>query len=83
VASWKGSIWVAGSDAGLLRLVGKKNRLEVVKPNIDASALDARQDLLIACPGKVSGTSDGKNFESMGDESFLAERGTEPPMWES
>ncbi|HET6982994.1 MAG TPA: hypothetical protein VFI53_12685 [Myxococcaceae bacterium] len=83
VASWKGSIWVAGSEAGLLRLAGKKNRLEVVKPNLDASALDSRKDLLIACPGVVAGTSDGKKFEAVGDETFLEERGSERPMWES
>ncbi len=82
VASWKGSIWVAGGEAGLLRLVGKKNRLEVVKPNIDGSALDAREDLLIACPGIIAGTPDGKDYDGVGDPTFLENRGSKPPMWE-
>ena len=66
VAKFEGSVWIAGTRSGLLRLVGHGAELEVVKPNLKASSLDARGELLLACPDKVAGTANGKDFFSNG-----------------
>ena len=82
VARWQGDLWVAGGDAGLLRLVDKTQELEVVKPTADATTFDARQSLLMVCQGMVAATADGKRFQSVGSGSFLRFRSKFPPMWE-
>ncbi|NOU29626.1 MAG: hypothetical protein HOO96_17110 [Polyangiaceae bacterium] len=66
VAKFEGSVWVAGMRSGLLRLVGNTAELEVVKPQLKANSLDARGELLLACPDKVAGTANGKDFFSNG-----------------
>lgn len=82
VARWKGNVWVAGGEAGLLRLSGKGSKLEVVKPNVDATALDARQHLLAACPGMVVSTADGKSFEAIGKDGLIEFRNNDTPLWD-
>jgi hypothetical protein len=81
-ARWNGSVWVAGGEAGLLRLSGKGNTLEVVKPNVDATALDAREHLMAACPGMIVGTADGKRFEAIGKDGLLKFRHNDSPLWD-
>jgi hypothetical protein len=61
VVKWKGDVWVAtGGDEGLSQL--KDGKLVSVKPNIKATQIDARGDLLITCPDKIANSSDGKKF---------------------
>jgi hypothetical protein len=82
VARWNGDLWVAGGDAGLLKLRGKGRKLEVVKPNLDAGSLDTRDELIMSCMGKISGTPDGKDFTSRGRLEFIEFRKDDPPIWE-
>jgi hypothetical protein len=82
VTRWKGNVWVAGGDAGLLRLSGKGKKLEVVKPNVDAVSLDGREHLLAACPGMIVGTADGKSFEAIGKDGLLEFRNNDSPLWD-
>jgi hypothetical protein len=82
VARWKGSVWVAGGEGGVLRISGRGNKLEVVKPNIDATAFDARADLLAACPGFVGGTADGKSWTGVAEDSLMNRRKNDSPLWE-
>ena len=74
---------MAGGDAGLLRLVERTQQLEVVKPNVDTTQFDSRENLLMACQGMVVSTADGKKFQSVGSGSFLRFRSRSPPMWET
>jgi hypothetical protein len=60
VAKWKGEVWVAAEAAGLLKLSG--SMLVPVKPNIKATALDARGDLLVSSRTAVAGTTDGAAY---------------------
>jgi hypothetical protein len=70
VAKWKGELWVAGGPAGLLRRVGATSRLEAVKPNLRATALDARGELVVTCDDMIAGTADGQGFWAIGDGSL-------------
>ncbi len=51
----EGDLWVAGGDAGLLKLAGKGRKLEVVKPNLDAGSFDTRAEFLMSCMGNSPG----------------------------
>jgi hypothetical protein len=73
VAKWHDDLWIAGGQAGLLRLVPSTFDLEVVKPNLRATAFDARQDLVITCDGVIFGTTDGASFSGTA-RGFLAGR---------
>ena len=60
VAKWKGEVWVAAEDRGILKLAGPN--LVPVKPNIKATGFDARGDLLVSSRAAVAGTADGTAY---------------------
>jgi hypothetical protein len=57
IAKWKGEVWVAAEEQGVMKLAAPK--LVSMKPNIKATGLDARGDLLVSSPAAVAGTADG------------------------
>jgi hypothetical protein len=81
VAKFKGEVWVAGGDDGLLRLKSTTNELECIKPNIHAKSFDTRGNLLITTKDFVAQTADGVKFQSRGREVFQQVRGAFPPLW--
>lgn len=66
VAWWGDALWVGARQWGLLRRVGRSNALEVVKPKLWATSLDAREQLLITTPRAVVSTSDGEGYLGAG-----------------
>lgn len=60
IARWRDRVWIAAGPAGLGELVD--GALVIVKPNILAETLDARDELLIGAPTMVVGSSDGVRF---------------------
>jgi len=82
VAKYKGEVWAAGGEQGLLRLKGKTKKLECIKPNVEATAFDARNKLLITTNEILVETDDGANFKGVGRDALRKFRENEPPMWE-
>ena len=72
VAKFKGELWIGAGELGLLRRHGNTRRLVKAKANIHAHEFEAREQLVMSCPGKICGTEDGKDFSSV-CEGFLAE----------
>lgn len=71
VAKWKGDLWLGGEDAGLLKLSAKARKIKVVKPNIKARYLDARESLLMVDEEDAVVSEDGKAFlGTLGTEGF-------------
>jgi hypothetical protein len=68
VAKWQGELYVGAGPLGLFRRQGASNVLDHIKPNICATSLDARVELVITCDNRVSGTDDGQNFRSSGTD---------------
>jgi hypothetical protein len=66
VAWWGDALWVGARQWGLLRRVGRSANLEVVKPNLWATALEARTNLLITAPRVIVSTADGEAFWGAG-----------------
>ena len=66
VAWWGDALWVGARQGGLLRRVGRTSTLEVVKPNIWATALEAGTNLLITAPRVIASTADGATFLGAG-----------------
>ena len=60
VAKWKEEVWVAAEEQGVMKLAAPK--LVPMKPNIKATGLDARGDLLVSSPAVVAGTADGTAY---------------------
>jgi hypothetical protein len=81
IAKWKGDVWVAAGAKGLQRLVPKKNKLECVKPNMESTWLDVRQDLLITCPEMIVETKDGKDFIAAAENYLREACSAYPPKW--
>jgi hypothetical protein len=81
VAKYKGEVWVAAGEAGLLKLKGTTQELEPIKPNIKATAFDVRGNLLITAGHIVAQSEDGVKFLGAGDQVFERECSSEPPMW--
>ena len=80
VTKWKGDVWVAAGDAGLLKREG--NELVCLKPNIKATALDGREDLIISAPNMIVVTADGKKFGGRGKNNLLLDTlATKTPEW--
>lgn len=67
VAWWGDALWVGARQWGLLRRVGRTDVLEAVKPKVWATALDAREGLLITTPRVIISTADGERFLGAGD----------------
>jgi hypothetical protein len=81
IVKWQDGIWVAaGGDEGLSLL--EKGKLVSVKPNLKASQLDARHDLLITCPTMVVSSADGKKFTGTKLDVFERLTKNERPAWE-
>jgi hypothetical protein len=78
VAKWNGELWIAAGPFGLMRRVGISSDLEVVKPNLRATALDARQDLVVTCDDMIAGTGDGKDFRAAAKDSLKQARAGKP-----
>jgi hypothetical protein len=70
VAKWKGELWIGGGAQGLFKRVGSSSQLDLIKPNVHATSLDARKDLVIGTNIYVAGTSDGQNFKAAGINSL-------------
>lgn len=81
VAKYKGEIWVAGGEQGLLKLKGGTNELECIKPNIEAKSFDARETLLITTKDFVAYSADGVKFQGRGRETMQQMVGKNVPMW--
>jgi hypothetical protein len=81
VVKWKGDVWVAaGGDEGLSQL--QNGKLVSIKPNLKATQIDARHNLLITCPDKVVDTVDGKKFVATTLSGFEEMSGRAPATWE-
>jgi hypothetical protein len=74
VAKWQGQLWVGASRLGLFRRVDASATFESVKPNIDCVSMDAREELVLCCSNRVSGTANGTDFMSCGVNSVLQVR---------
>ncbi len=81
VAVFGGSVWIAAGEAGLMRLKGASNQLETVKPNVKALSFDARGQLLITCPDKIVGSSDGASFTSCCQQALERSTANREPLW--
>lgn len=62
VAKWHGELWIGASRLGLWQRKGTTDQFECLKPNIDATHFDARQELVITCEEVIAGTADGAGF---------------------
>lgn len=74
VAKWQGQLWVGASRLGLFRRIGTTRDFESVKPNIDCVSMDARDELVLCCNNRVSGTANGADYRSCGVDSVLQVR---------
>lgn len=79
VAKWKGEVWIAAPDLGLLKLEG--NRLATVKASLRPSRLDARGTLLCSGSDMTADTRDGTTFEAFSLAAFKASAAGRPPLW--
>lgn len=82
-AKFKGDLWVAGTEAGLLKLKG--HSLEPVKDNIKAERLEVGPSgMLITSPEAIAFTPDGKSFKGRLVQEFavLAQKAQATPLWE-
>ncbi len=70
VAKFAGELWLGGEQAGLLKLDGKTNKIEVIKPKVLTRAIEARKELLIAAEDRVVYSADGESFRSVGSGAF-------------
>ncbi len=66
VARFQDALWLGGEEKGLLRLPGKDQAIECVKPKVPARYLDAREQLLMATDEIVVATADGQQFTGRG-----------------
>jgi hypothetical protein len=62
VAKWRDELWLGGEEAGLLKLAPRSREIQVVKPNIKARHLDARDSLLMSMDSQAIASVDGKTF---------------------
>jgi hypothetical protein len=79
VVKWKGDVWVAAPDTGLLKLVD--NKLEVVKDTFKPSRLDARGKLLCSAANMIVDSDDGKKFHAFFLDAFTRSVKGDFPMW--
>lgn len=75
VAWWHDELWVAGGRLGLLRRVGRTDRLEVVDNGMVGTGggptrLDARRDLVVTYRDRIASTADGAAWSHYGDDSL-------------
>ena len=66
VAKWQGRLWLGSPRLGLFRQAGDDGEFESIKPNILCVDMDAREELLLCAPNRISGTADGVEFRSYG-----------------
>ena len=78
LAWWRDELWVGALD-GLHRLVDGK--LEMVKDNIVAYALDARGPLIMTTHDFAAFTHDGVGFSGYTVRDFAATRAGAPALW--
>ena len=78
LAWWNDELWV-GATNGLHKLVNGK--LELVKENIVAYALDARGDLVISTERFAAFSSDGVGFTGYTVKDFARTRAGAPALW--
>jgi hypothetical protein len=81
VAKFRGDVWVGAAVHGLMKR--QKNDLVTVKPNIPASVLDARVNLLISSQTMIAETKDGKNFTGSPVANVAAVLSSKKPKWKS
>jgi hypothetical protein len=82
VTVWKGEVWLAGRELGLMKVVDGSSELEVVKPNINVTMFDSRAELLMCCPAMVATTQDGAAYRGQLMRNFAQARAAIPPDWE-
>lgn len=66
VAKWNDHLWVGAGKFGLLRRVGKTDKLESFKPKVLAEHFDVRKELVATCPTLIGFTLDGSDFNGGG-----------------
>jgi hypothetical protein len=79
VVRWNGEVWVGASEAGLMKLDGTE--LVVVKPNVKAEKLDARQELLVSSPQLVVSSADGIVFRGLPVAAVADMFADDEPAW--
>ncbi|WP_224363121.1 hypothetical protein [Hyalangium versicolor] len=79
VVRYQRQIWLAGEDDGLLTLEGPA--LKEAVPALHATALDARERLVVTTPELLADTVDGKDFRSIPLEAFISGISHRSPSW--
>lgn len=74
VAKWRGKLWVGANRLGLWVRVGDTATFECIKPHIDCVSMDARDNLVLCCNNRVSGSAEGERFRSYGVDCLLDDR---------
>ncbi|MCA8910398.1 MAG: hypothetical protein KDB82_01740 [Planctomycetes bacterium] len=64
VAVWNDDLWVGSARLGLFRKTGAG--FTCVKPNITCTSIDARDELVLCAPNRISGSANGTDFMSFG-----------------
>ncbi|HZN91610.1 MAG TPA: hypothetical protein VFB81_02865 [Myxococcales bacterium] len=81
VAKYRDEIWVAAGEEGLLKLKGRTNELECIKPNVHAKSFDVRGNLVITTKELIVGSADGVKFTGRGRDLLRKFREPHRPMW--
>jgi len=79
LACFRGDLWLGVMGVGLGRLLG--DRIEIVKENIEAISLDAREEMIIGAPDMVARTTDGARFQATLLGAVSQSLRGRPPMW--
>lgn len=82
VAVWHDDVWIAaGPEGGLLRLVPRKDQLELVAAHLEPIALASADELLAISASRLASTTDGREFSLLCSRTLIDARGEHPPHW--
>jgi len=81
IAKWNDKVWVGHTSRGLCTLQADDS-LEAVKPNLPATHLEARDELLISTRHAVVGTADGALFKGVAANALGEMTQNLTPRWE-
>lgn len=81
VGVFEGDVWLAGGEAGLLRLDRKTGSLVCLKPGIEAHAIEVRDQLLVTAPDFSGRLVGGLRFRGLEASVFVDHGSREPPSW--
>jgi len=79
VRKWKGKVWIGGASEGLMKI--ERDKLVSVDPELQAERLDARGELLVASPGALAFSTDGKTFKKLPASKLDGLFQNEKPLW--